>query len=101
MQVVVTGSDFDRGRELSLPDYEALPVAEQGVIDYFKNLSGGREILVEQSVYERLEDERRGAIRYYSKERPRLAEGEGWWTVLPGQDLRHLLPGRAVLGDDR
>ena len=76
VQVVVTGSDFDRGRELSLPDYEALPVAEQGVIDYFKNLSGGREILVEQSVYERLDDERRGAIRYYRKERPRLAELE-------------------------
>ena len=92
VQVVVTGSDFDRGRELSLPDYEALPVAEQGVIDYFKNLSGGREILVEQSVYERLEDERRGAIRYYRKERPRLAELE----VLSEGD--ELLSGMLVRG---
>ncbi|HIG53273.1 MAG TPA: hypothetical protein EYQ18_04675 [Candidatus Handelsmanbacteria bacterium] len=76
VQVVVTGSDLDRGRELSLLEYKALPVTEQGAIDYFKSLSGRRETLVEQSVYERLDDERRGSIRYYHKERPRLAELE-------------------------
>ena len=76
VQVVVTGSDFDRGQELSQVEYEALPSAEQGAIDYFKLLSGNRETPVEQSVYDRLEAERRGSIRYYRKERPRLAELE-------------------------
>ncbi len=76
VQVVVTGSDLDRGRELGREQYEALPIAEQGAIDHFKKLSGNREILVEQSVYERLDAERRGSIRYFRKERPRLAELE-------------------------
>ena len=76
VQIVVTGSDFDRGRELSQAEYEALSAGEQGAIDYFKKLAGGRETLVEQKVFERLDADRRGAIRYYRKERPRLAELE-------------------------
>ena len=76
VQVVVTGSAFDRGRELSQAKYEALPRSEQGAIDYFKRLSGDRETLVEPSVYDRLDADRQGLIRYYRKERPRLAEIE-------------------------
>ena len=78
VQIVVTGSDFDRGRELSQAEYEALPIGEQGAIDYFKKLAGGRETLVEQKIFERLDADRRGAIRYYRQERPRLAELEVW-----------------------
>ncbi len=76
VQIVVTDSGFDRGRELSQAEYEALPAGEQGAIDYFKKLTGGRETLVEQRVFERLDADRQGTIRYYRKERPRLAELE-------------------------
>ena len=76
VQIVVTGSDFDRGRALSQAEYEALPTGERGAIDYFKKLAGGRETLVEQKVFDRLDADRRGAVRYYRKERPRLAELE-------------------------
>jgi hypothetical protein len=78
VQVVVTGSDFDRGREVRPEEYEALSAGDRGTVDYAKKLFGDRETLVEQSVYDRLEEGRRGSIRYYRAERPRLAELEVW-----------------------
>ncbi|MBI2505872.1 MAG: hypothetical protein HYW07_21875 [Candidatus Latescibacteria bacterium] len=78
VQVVVTGSDLDRGREVAQDEYEALPVGERGAVEYYKRLSGGREVEVRQAVYARLAPERRGSIRYFRRERPRLAELEVW-----------------------
>ena len=78
VQVVVTGSDFDRGREMGREEYDALPLAERGMVEYYKRLSGGREVGVRQAVYEQLAAERQGSIRYFRHERPRLAELEVW-----------------------
>ncbi len=78
VQVVVTGSDFDRGREMGRQEYEALPLAERGMVEYYKRLSGGREVGVRQAVYEQLAPERQGSIRHFRRERPRLAELEVW-----------------------
>jgi hypothetical protein len=76
--VVVTGSDFDRGREVPQNEYLALPAAERGAIDYYKRLSGGQEVVVSQAVYGQLTTDRQGSIRYFRRERPRLAELEVW-----------------------
>ena len=78
IQVVITGSDFGRGREVTSEVYDQLPSGDQGVIDYFKRHADGRETLVNHEVYTRLEAGKRGSVRYYRTERPRLAELEVW-----------------------
>lgn len=78
VQVVVTGSDRDRGREVTPEDYGSLGEADQGAIEHYKRLPDGGEIPVDQDLYEGLPEERRGHIRYYRQERPRLAELEVW-----------------------
>jgi len=78
VQVVVTGSDFARGREISRDEHAQLGEAERGLVEYYKRLPDGREAAVRQAVYEQLEPERRGSVRYFRRERPRLAELEVW-----------------------
>ena len=80
VQLVVNGSDLDRGREISQEQYEQLDAAERGVVEYSKLLVNGREVVVKQSVYEQLDVERRGSVRHFRRERPRLAEMEVWAT---------------------
>ena len=79
VQVVVRGSDFDRGRELdNQDDYNELPAAERGATEYIKRLLGGGEVAVERDIYEQLSADQKGPIRYYRRERPRLAGLEVW-----------------------
>jgi len=78
VQVVVTGSDGVRGREVSEAEYLSLAPGEQGAVEYAKRLADGGEIQVDQDLYEELPAERRGSIRFYRRERPRLAELEVW-----------------------
>ena len=78
VQVVVRGSDFDRGFEVSQPEYEALPVAEQGVVVYYKQQRDGRRTEVAAADYAELPASQQGGIAYYRWERPRLAELEVW-----------------------
>ncbi len=87
VQVVVHGSDFDRGREIGEEAYEQLledAPEEAGAIDYLKRLSAGGEIVLDREDYERLPAPLRAGVRYYRRERPRLAELEVWG---PGDDL--------------
>ena len=87
VQVVVHGSDFDRGREIGEEAYEQLleeAPEEAGAIDYLKLLSDGGEIVLDREDYERLPVRLRAGSRYYRRERPRLAELEVWG---PGDDL--------------
>jgi len=78
VQVVVTGSDFARGREVGKAAYDSLDAAERGAIEHYKRLADGRQIPVEEEIYQDLPEERRGSIRYFRRERPRLAELEVW-----------------------
>ena len=78
VQLVVRGSNLDRGTEVSEAEYGLLDVWEQGVVEYTKRLSDTRESAVPEEVYWDLEPERRGSIRYFRRERPRLAELEVW-----------------------
>lgn len=78
VQVVVRGSDFDRGFEVSQPEYEALPAAEQGAVVYYKQQRDGRRTEVAAADYARLPARQQGGIAYHRYERPRLAELEVW-----------------------
>ncbi len=78
LQIIITGSDFDRGREVSQGQYEVLTIADRGAIEYYKQQADGGETVVPQEIYELLDADRRGPIRYFQRERPRLAELEVW-----------------------
>ncbi|MXW77814.1 MAG: hypothetical protein F4Z57_02270 [Gemmatimonadetes bacterium] len=78
VQIIITGSDFDRGREVSLAQYEALPASDQGAIEFYKRQADGSETVVSPEIYELLTAEQQGPIRYFQRERPRLAELEVW-----------------------
>ena len=87
VQVVVRASDLERGREVTREEYERLrreAPDDVGLVEYPKILLSGGEIAIAKDDYERLEESRRGPIRYFRKERPRLAELEVWG---PGDDL--------------
>lgn len=79
LQVVVTGSALERGREVSQEEYERLRTeapGDTGIVEYTKLLANGSERRVPADVFAELEENRRGTIRYYRRERPRLAEVE-------------------------
>ena len=78
VQVVVNGTDAGRGREVTKEAYDGLLAADRGDIEYNKKLINGGEVPVRQDVFEQLELERQGAVRYFRQERPRLAELEVW-----------------------
>ena len=78
VQVVVNGSDFGRGREVTQGVYAVLAAGEQGAVEYYKRLADGREIQVDLDIYRDLPAERQGSIHYFRRERPRLAELEVW-----------------------
>jgi len=77
VQLLVTGTDGLLGKEITRAEYEALAEG-RGAVQYFKRQLDGREVPVAQKVYELLDEERRGSIRYFRREQPRLAELEVW-----------------------
>lgn len=85
VQVIATDSDFDRASEVSKEEYGALPEHKKGAVDYFRRGRSGLEVLVTREEYEGFANpERRGSVRYYVKETPRLAEVEIW---TPGDNI--------------
>jgi len=76
VKVVVTGSDLDRGRQITQPEHDGLAVGDRGAIDYLKLQPDGTQARVDEAVYQLLDAERQGDIRYYRREQPRLAELE-------------------------
>ena len=75
VQVVVTESNSMRGQEVSEGEYEALIGANRGDVVYHKKVGEG-EVEIEPEIYEAIEPQVRGTVRYYRRERPRLAELE-------------------------
>jgi hypothetical protein len=85
VQVVVLESDLERGKQVSIKEeYDQLPAAEQGLIEYNKRLDDTRETPVSESVFLRLDMENRGGVYYFQRRHPRLAELEVWSE---GEDL--------------
>ena len=75
VQVVVTESNGMRGQEVSEGEYETLTGANRGDVVYRKKVGEG-EVEIEPEIYEAIEPQVRGTVRYYRRERPRLAELE-------------------------
>ena len=69
-------SDSTRGEEVDRAAYEALPPADQGTVEYFRQTVIGRQILIDEQTHRDLPEEERGQVRYFRRERPRLAELE-------------------------
>ena len=69
-------SDSTRGEEVDRATYEALLPADQGTVEYFRQTIIGRQILIDEQTHRDLPEEERGLVRYFRRERPRLAELE-------------------------
>ena len=103
VQVVVRDSDLDRGHLIGEGDegeaaHAELAAADRGLVEYTKRQPDGREVAVSQYVWEQLEAARQGPIRYYRRERPRLAELEVWGT---GDEILHGIAARGGHVDSR
>ena len=73
VQVVVSESDGGRAVEVSADEYEALASRDRGDVVFYKQVGEG-EVEVEAAIYAAIDPQLRGAVRYYRRERPRLAE---------------------------
>lgn len=80
-------TDGPRGRRVTPEEYQALGSEDQGVIDYFRRTTLGRQLLIDQESYEALPDSERGELHYYRHERPCLAEVE---VHTPGDNIVNL-----------
>ena len=78
VQIVATASDLGQAEEISEATWSNLPADERGDVLYFRSEQLGTERLVDKEEYDALAAQRQGAVRYYRRERPRLAEVEVW-----------------------
>ena len=96
VQVVVTATDGDRGARVSDNEYAGLSSDDRGSVDYYKTLPDG-EVRISQATYETIAPERRGSVRHFRRERPRLAELE---VIGTGQNLALGIKDRAGIALD-
>jgi hypothetical protein len=78
LRIAVTASKFDKFKIVSEAEFAALPVEEQGGIDFHILNAAGGETKVEREVYDQVSPDRRGRLVHYQRERPRLAGVEVW-----------------------
>jgi len=87
VQVVIQGSRLDRAEEVSQAEYELLAPADAGTVEFYKKLDDGTALVVpEETYFNRLSEVDRGTVRYFRRERPRLAELE---VISEGDDVAH------------
>ena len=95
IKVIIHGSRFDRGVEVEADEYERLRQEspdEVGAVEFIKILKrDSRELPVSRAHYEQLPEEKQGPVRYYRRERPRLADIEVW---VAGEDLANKIVDR-------
>ena len=76
VRIDVLDTDGQHAAEVSAEGYRSLSADERGAIDFVLLTAAGREITVTQAVYDRLTSDEQGPVRYFRRERPRLAEVE-------------------------
>ncbi|MBN97773.1 MAG: hypothetical protein CME16_00790 [Gemmatimonadetes bacterium] len=79
IQIVATASDGGRAQEIPQASWNSLGEHERGDVVYFRRdaLGGLRE--VDRVAHEAIQDEnKKGPVKFYRRERPRLAEVEVW-----------------------
>ena len=98
LQIVATASDVGRAKEVSQATWNVLPADERGDVLYFRRGASGLLQQMDRSEYEAIADEaERGPVRYYRRERARLAEVEVW-TVGDNISLGALDRGGEIIG---
>ena len=98
IKIVATSSAYERGRQVTQEDYEdlrAIAPQDTGMVEHTRRLSSGALIEVDRSVWEGLEGDSQGPIRYWQRERPRLAEVQVWEE---GQDMFQGVQERCTTG---
>lgn len=78
LRIAVTDSKLDKFAVVTEAEFAALPLDEQGGIDYHIVNAAGTETKVARNIYEDVAPERRGRLVHYRRERPRLAAVEVW-----------------------
>ena len=86
IHILVTDSRGLRFREVGEDTYLGLPPEDRGTVDYYRRSASGRQTQTTESIYWELDPQRQGRIRYFARERPRLAEVEVW---VKGDNLNH------------
>jgi hypothetical protein len=74
VRIDLLATDGPRAEEVVETEYVRLAPEDQGAIDYFRVTVVGREIPVLRESYLQLPTEQQGPVRFYRRERPRLAE---------------------------
>jgi hypothetical protein len=98
VQIVATASNLGRAEEISAARWDSLSAADRGEMLYFRREASGYEREVDQAEYQGIVDaDRRGAVKYYRREHPRLAEVEVW-TMGDNISLGMLGRGGRILG---
>ncbi len=77
LRISATDTDGGRAAMVTAEAWQALAVADRGVVDHVWRV-GGEDRLVTASLYASLPAGEQGGVRYYRRERPRLAEVEVW-----------------------
>jgi hypothetical protein len=77
VRIAVAASSLDRAEVVSQADYQVLAADDRGAVEYLWQVAG-EERLVSAERYEELSATEQGGIRYFRRERPRLAEMEVW-----------------------
>ena len=78
LRIEVTDSKFGKLKQVSEKEFLALPVEDQGGIDYYIVNALGDETKVEKEIFDLVPPERQGRLAYFQRERPRLADIEVW-----------------------
>jgi hypothetical protein len=79
IQIVATASDGRQGAEISQATWNDLAQDERGAVLYFRRETSGVLRQIEQEEYAAISNAQlQGPVRYYRRERPRLAEVEVW-----------------------
>lgn len=76
VRLEVLDTDGVRGRPVTQEEYAQLDSIDQGAIDYFRRTATGRQIQVAPEIYQALPPAEQGQVRFFRRERPRLAEVE-------------------------
>ncbi len=75
VRIAVTASAKDRAERVSEAEYDDLAAEDRGTVEYVWSI-GGEERLVTPERYAQLPTEQQGGVRYYRRERPKLAKVE-------------------------
>jgi hypothetical protein len=79
----IMDSAFDRKKFIGVGEegreaYETLPPERRGAVVYQRITAGGALVEVDESIFQKLDARKRGPIRYYAREVPRVLEVEVW-----------------------